>query len=133
MKIVHGGRRVRRFNVGAGVGKPRRQADEHGNFVLFGEFEGVFGQIVAFLLGGRLDAGDHGELRVEAGVLFILGGVHGRIVRDGDQQAAVRSCHGGIDETVARDVQTDVLHADDGAFSGVGDAEGLLHGGFFIG
>ena len=50
MKIVHGGRRVRRFDVGAGVRKPRRQADEHGNFVLFGEFEGVFGQIVAFLL-----------------------------------------------------------------------------------
>ena len=113
--------------------KTRRQTDQYGNFVFFGKFERVFGQIVAFLLGGRLDAGNHGELRVEAGVLFVLGGMHGRIVRDGDEQTTICACHGGIYKTVSSDVQADVLHADDGAFSGVGDTEGLFHGRFFIG
>ena len=44
-------------------------------------------------------------------VLFILGGVHTRVIRNADYQTAVNTGISGNEQRVSRHVQTDVLHA----------------------
>ena len=52
-----------------------------------GEVEGLAGHVVGFLVVGRLEARDLGELGVEAAVLLVLGAVHARIVGDDDARS----------------------------------------------
>ena len=59
--------------------------------------------------------------------------MHGGIVGGKDDNPAIDSGHGGIDEGVGADVHAYVLHAHEGAFSGIGHAQGCLHGSLFIG
>ena len=108
-------------------------AEHHGQFHLLGEGECLAYHVIGFLLVRRLESRDHGELRIEAGILFVLGRVHGRVVCGKDDDTAIDSRHGGIDECVGTYVHADMLHAYEGAFAGIGHAQGGLHGCFFIG
>ena len=90
-------------------------------------------QVVAFLLVGRLEDGDQGELPVKAGVLFILGGMHRRVVGRDDDQAAFHAGDAGIDEGIGTDVHTHMFHADQRPLARIGHAQGGLHGRFLVG
>ena len=115
------------------MGDPGDEADHHGNLQFLRHLEGLVHHVVAFLLIPGLEAGNQGETRVVAAVLFVLAGVHAGIVGDGDDQAAVRARHGRVHEGVRRHVQTDVLHADERPAPGPGHAQGLLVGDLFVG
>ena len=116
----------------AGMRHAGRQPHQHRNPLFFGEIEGVADHRIRLLLGRRLEAGHHGKFGVETGILFILRGVHGRIVASGDDQSAVGSGHGGIDKSVGTDVHADMLHAYQGALAGVGYTQRRFHGRLFI-
>ena len=115
-----------------GMGQPRDDAHEHRQPHFFRQTEGVGHHVIALLLVGRLEDGNHRELPVEAGVLLVLGGMHGRIVRRNDHQAALHAGDAGVHECIGTDVHAHVLHAHQGALPGIGHAQGRLHGRFFV-
>ena len=82
------------FDHGTRVGHAGRHAHQHRNLVFLREVERLADHLVGFLLRCGFEAGNHGEFGVEAGVLFVLRGVHRGIVRRYDHQAAVGTRHG---------------------------------------
>ena len=98
----------------------------------FRQAEGIGHHVVAFLLVGRLQDRDEGELPVETGILLILGGMHGRIVRRDHDEAAFHAGNAGVHEGIGTDIHAYMLHAHKRALSRVGHAQGRLHGGFLI-
>ncbi len=93
---------------------------------LLGQVEGLPGHVVGFLVVGRLEAEDVGELGVEAAVLLVLRAVHAGIVGADHDEAAVGPGDGGVHERVGGDVEADVLERDQGPLAGERGAEGLL-------
>ena len=89
--------------------------------------------VVRLLLVGGLEARDKCELGIEPRVLLVLRTVHRRIVSRHNNQSAVDARDGRVDKRIGADVHTHVLHTNEGAFAGVGHAEGSLHGGLLVG
>ena len=118
---------------GARVGHAGGQAHQYGNAVALREFEGLLHHLVGLLLRRGLEDGDERELAVKARVLLVLRGVHRGVVCRHDHQAAVGPGHRRVDEGVGRHVHAHVLHADQRPLAGERHAEGLLHGGLFVG
>ena len=114
------------------MGEPGHQPDHDRDAQLFGDVEGLPGHVVGFLMVGGLEAGDLGELGIEAAVLLVLGAVHAGVVGGDDDQPAVGPGEGRVHERVGGDVETDVLHRDQGPLAGEGDAQGLLVGHFLV-
>ncbi len=92
------------------------QAHEHRNIIDLGIVERLARHVVGFLLVGRLEARHHGEIGVESGILFILGGMLRRVIAGHDHKAAVGTGDSRIDESVGADIHAHMLHADEGAF-----------------
>ena len=121
------------FDHGPRMGHAGRQTHQYGNTVLLREVEGRLHHVVGLLLVRRFEGRHEGELAVKARVLLVLRRVHRRVIGRDHNQPAVGAGHRRIDECVGGDVHAHVLHADQRPFSGERHAEGLLHGGLFIG
>ncbi len=104
-----------------------------GSLSSLGQLEGLDRQVVALLLVARLEAGDEGELGVDAAVLLVLAGVHPRVVRDRQHEAAVGAGHRRVHERVGGHVEADVLHADQRPLAGPAHAERLFVGHLLVG
>ena len=115
------------------MGHTGGDAHQHGNLHLLGVVKCLPHHVVGFLLTGRFVVGNHRETAVEAGILFILRGMHRGVVGGHHHQASVGSGHGGVDEGVGGHVHADVFHADHGALAHIGHAESRLHGGLLVG
>ena len=115
------------------MGHPGGQAHQHRDAALLGIVVGGAGHLVGFLLIGRLKDRHHGKCAVEAGILLVLGAVHGRVVAGGDDQAAVGSRHRRPHKGICAHVEPNVLEAYQGAFAGIGHAQGFFHCRFFVG
>ena len=98
-----------------------------------GQLERLAREVVALLLVGRLEARDLREVGEVARVLLVLRAVHRRVVGDGDDEPAVRARHREIHERVGGDVEPDVLHRDQRALAGIGDAGALLQRDLLVG
>jgi len=121
------------FHRAGGVANARRQPQQDGGVEALGEVEGGDGQVFGLLAIGRLQAGDAGKLGEVAVVLFVLAGVHGGVIGADDDQPGLDAGHGGVHERVGGHVQADVFHGSQGAFAGIGCADGHVHGHFFVG
>ena len=124
---------VGHFDHGARMGHAGRQAHQRRDAVALRQPERLLHHVVGFLLGRGLEDRHSGEFAVEARILLVLWRVHRGIVGRHDDQTAVGSRHGRVDERVGRDVHPYVLHADQRPLSGERHAQGFLHGGFFVG
>ena len=101
-----------------GVRDSGRRAQQHGHIELFGYLIGRAHEVKALL---RIRGLDHGKARcarIVPAVLLILGGVHARVVRDDDNEAAAHAVVSCGEHRVGRDVQTDVLHRAQAAHTG---------------
>ncbi len=99
---------------GLRVAHTRGHAEEDGQRPASGDVE-CGQQVVVGLLGiGRLEHGHAGGYGVAAVVLFVLAGGHARIIGGDDDQRARRAGIGGGEEGIGGDVQSDVLHGDQG-------------------
>ena len=114
------------------MGQPGDHAHEHRQPDLFRQAEGIGHHVVALLLVGRLQDGDEGELPVEPGVLLVLGGMHGRIVRRDHDEAALHAGDAGVHEGVGTHVHAHMLHAHKRPLARIGHAQGRFHGRFLI-
>ena len=123
----------RERDAGAAVRETGDEAQQHRDLQPFGQLEGLAGEVVALLLVGRLEAGNLREVREIARVLLVLRAVHRRVVGDGDDEPAVRARDRDIHERVGGDVEPDVLHRDQCALAGVGDAYALLQRDLLVG
>ena len=97
---------------GPGMGQAGDHPEEDRKPDFLRQAEGFGHQVIAFLLVGRLEDGDQGELPVKAGVLFVLGGMHRRVVGH---------------------VHSHMLHADQRPLAREGHAQGGFHGRFLVG
>ena len=122
-----------RLHRGAGMRQARDEAHQHRQPQLLGEREGVRHHVVGFLLVGGLQDGHHGEFPVETGILLVLRGMHGRIVRSQHHQAAFHARDGGVDEGVGADVHAHVLHAHKRPLAGVRHAQRGFHRRLLVG
>ena len=118
---------------GAGVRHAGGNAQENGCAQLLAERESVARHLVSLLLVRGLEAGNHGELRIEARVLFVLGRVHARVVGCKDYQSAVHARDSRVHKRVGAHIHTHMFHADQCAFSHVRHAERAFHGGLLVG
>ena len=115
------------------MGDPGGEAQQHRGVEPFGELVGQFriGQALR-----RIDGFEHRHLGrdgVVPGILFVLGGVHTRIVGHGTDHAATNpDVRGGV-EGVGGDVEADMLHRAEAAGAAGGRAEGHLKGHLFVG
>ena len=114
------------------MGHTGSQPHQNRKLHAFRQIESIAYHIVSLLLGRRFENGDHGEFAVETGVLFVLRGVHRRVVGHQHDQPAMGSGHGRIDEGVCRHVQTHMLHADQGALTDEGDPQSGFHSRLFV-
>ena len=114
------------------MGRARGDAQDGRNLVLFAELEGGEGHVVGFLGVGGLQEEAAGELGEGAVVLLVLRGVHARVVRRDDDEAAdgadVREGH----QRIHRHVEADVLHRGEGADAREGGADDDFHGDLFV-
>ena len=110
----------------------RGQAQNDRRIVFFGKFEGELGKIFRLLAVGRLQHGHFRADRGQAGILLVLRREYGRIVRHGDDEAAVHARIRGGKERVARHVEADVLHGNDGASPLYGRADAHFQGHLFV-
>ena len=117
---------------GAGMGHAGGQPHQDRNLVFFRKVKGLADHGIRLLLGGRFEARDHGEIGIEAGILFVLRGMHGRVVTGSHDKSAARTGHRGAHETVGADIHAHMFHTDKRTFPAVGNAERRLHGGLFI-
>ncbi len=118
---------------GATVANPRGGAKQDGNLPALGNLDGGAQEIVSLLGVGRLEHGHAGGDGVTAVVLFVLAGVHARIIGGNDDQGAGHSGVGDGEERVGGDVQADVFHGGHGARAAKGRADGDLQRDFFVG
>ena len=114
------------------MGQAGGDAIEDGGAQFLGEFVAEEDHVISFLLVGRFEHGDHSPVAVVAAVLFVLGGEHGGVVGDDDDDA-LGADDGSIHEGVAADIEAHVFHASHGTFAGIGDADRSLEGSFFVG
>ena len=124
---------LRHFHRGPLMGQPGGEAQDKGRVVFFAQFKGFPGKILAFLAVGGLQHGHVGRPGDHARVLLVLAGMHKRIVRHKEHQAAVDAGIGRGVQRVRRHVQSHMLHAAHGPGPRHGRAEGRLHGHLFIG
>ena len=120
------------FHAGTGVRQARGETDDHRGAEFLGHLERIVGDVVSFLLVGRLEARDEREFRIVAGILLVLGGVHGGVVGDHHHETAVGAGDGGVHERVSGHVQAHVFHAHHRAFARVGHTDGGLHSGLLV-
>ena len=127
-----GGGVVDSFNYCAGVRKAGGETHHHRNAAGLGVVEGFAGHFIGLLLRRGLEHGHEGEGSVEAGVLLVLGTVHGRVVAGSDDQAAVGSGDCGTHERVCADVESHMLEANQRTLAGEGHSKRLFHCRFFV-
>ena len=120
------------FDERLGVGHARGYAQQHRRVVFFAYLEGLFREVFGFLAVGGFEHGDFRRGGVVAVVLLVLRGVHSGIVGGNDDDAALCAGVGEREQRVGGDVETDVLHRDDGAPAGEGRAGGDFEGNFFV-
>ena len=80
----------------------------------------------------RLEHHRLGGLRMMAGILFILGGMHARIVGNGNDHAGVDTRIGCCKQRVACHIQAHVFHRAEGTRARNRSAAGDLHRHLFI-
>ncbi len=116
-----------------GVGDAGAELQKDGGVVFLGQLEGPLGKVPG--LGGvrRFQHGDLGGDGVVPGVLFVLGGVHPRVICYADDHAGVDAGVGDGEQRVGGHVQAHVLHHAGAALAGQGRAEGDLHGDLLVG
>ena len=95
--------------------------------------EGFGHQVIAFLLVGRFEDGNQGELPVEAGILFILGGMHRGVVGGDHDKAALHAGDAGIDEGIGTDVHAHMFHTYQRPLAREGHAQGGFHRRLLVG
>ena len=115
-----------------GMGQPGNHAHEHRQPDFLRQAERIGHHVVALLLVGRLEDRDQGELPVETGVLLILGGMHGRIVRRNHDKTALHTGDTGVHEGIGTYVHAHMLHAHKRPLTRIGHAQGRFHGRFLI-
>ena len=109
------------------------QPHQHRQTEFFRQVKGVGHHIVAFLLRRGLQYRNHGKFSIKAGILFVLRGVHGRIVGRHHHQTALHARDGGVDKGIGADIHSHMLHTNQRAFPGERHAQRRFHGGFFVG
>ena len=89
--------------------------------------------VVSLLLVGWLKDGQQCEFAVEARVLLVLTGMHRRVVGSQYNESALHTRYGTVDKCVGTYVHANVLHAHQGALTGIRHTQGGLHGSLFVG
>ena len=105
---------------------------QNGQTLLFGVVKCCLHHVVGFLLVGWLEGRNHGKLAVEATVLLVLAGVHRWVIGHQHNHAAVNARHGTVHKWVGADVQSNVLHANQGTLAHEGHAQGCFHGSLLV-
>ena len=124
---------VTQFHQAPGVGHPGGEPQHHRGVKLLGQGESQFGIVLTFLGVGGLQHHQFGRLGVVAGILFVLGRVHSRVVRHQNHHAGVDAGVGGGEQGVGGHIEAHVLHAGEGPRPGDGGAQSCLHPYLFIG
>ena len=124
---------LRGLNKALRMGDARHGAQHHRGIVDFGKFKGALGERQT--LGGvrRLEHRQLGGLGVVAGILFVLGGVDGGIVRHADHQTGVDAHIGGGEQRVGGHVEAHVLHGGEAARPGQRRAHGAFQRHLLVG
>ncbi len=108
------------------------EAQDHRHLEALGQLVAELGHLVGFLGIGGLQHRQVGEAAPVAGILLVLGGGEAHVVGHGDHQAAGDAGQGQGHEGVGGHVHAHVLHAAEGAGTGVGRAHRHFQGNFFI-
>ena len=114
------------------VADPGGDAQQHGNFPTFGNFNRRQRKIIRFLRISRLEhrhAGSHG---ITAVVLLVLTRSHSGIVGRDHHQCAHDPRVSDTEQRIGRDIDPHVLHRDERARPGIGDADADFERDFFI-
>ena len=115
------------------VGNARAHPQQHRRVILLAQFKCGPGKSVSFRGISRLQ---HRHLRrygIMPGVLFILAGMHGRVIRHAYHHTARHTRIAQGKQRVSRHVQSNVLHGADAPHTGQARAESRFHGHLFIG
>jgi hypothetical protein len=115
------------------MGQSRHQSNHHRKCEFLGQIEGSARHIVGFLLVGGFQTGNHGEVGEIAAVLFVLTGVHSRIVGYGQNQAAFDIQECGVHKGIGGYVESDMLHRHQRAAAAEGSAQRFFESCLFIG
>ena len=129
---LHDGRRLAQLDLGARVADARRRAQKYGKFKFFGEVEGRLNHFVGFLGRRRVEDGKVRVLREVPRVLLRLRRPRPRVVRDGDDHAALDADVGEAHQRVRGDVEADLLHRAHSARSRVCAARRDLERGLLV-
>ena len=115
------------------MGDARHGAQHHRGIVGLGKLKGALGKFQA--LGGvrRLQHRQFGGLGVVAGILLVLGGVDGGVVRHADHQTGVDAHIGGGEQRVGGHVEAHVLHGGEAARPGQRRAHGAFQRHLLVG
>ena len=121
-----------RFHSGPAVGKAGCHTDHDRQAQALGQVIGLAGHVVGFLMVGGLEAGDLGELGIEAAVLLVLGAVHAGIVGRADHESALGAGQGRAHEGVGGHVETHMFEGHEGPPAGERTPQGLLESRLFV-
>ncbi len=118
---------------GLGVANARGHAQQNRHLPLLGNFDGAQHELVGFLRVGGLKHGHAGSQGIATIVLLVLTGGHAGIVGRYNDQRPVEADIGHGKQWVGSHVQADMLHGDERALAGKGDADSNLKRNFFVG
>ena len=118
---------------GLGMTDARGQSQENRRVPSLGDFDSTECELVGFLRVRGLQHGHRGSQRITPVVLLILTGGHPRIVGRDHYQSPVQPNGGHGEQGVRGNIQPDVLHGDNGALAGKGDANRHFQRHFLVG
>ena len=122
-----------RLDGAAGVAYARGRAHDNGRMVALGELEGVLDHAVRLAGARRVENRHLGELRKIACVLLGLTRNGAGIISHDDDEATLDADVRERHERIARDVETDLLHRDEGTCAGIGRSRSSFESGFLVG
>ena len=124
---------ILQLNDALGMGNPSTHPQDHRGIIFLGQLEGCLGKCLGLRRIRRLQHGHLGRNGIVPGVLLILRGMHPRIIRHADHNAAVDAGIGQGKQRIRRHVQSHMLHGAAAANPRQGCAKGGLQGDLLVG
>ena len=106
---------------------------QHRQFLLLRVFKGDRHHVVGLLLVRGFERRNHGKLTIEARVLLVLRGMHRGVVGHQNNEAAVDASHTAINKRVGTDVESYMLHTNQGALTHERHTQSGFHSRLLVG
>ncbi len=115
------------------MGQAGHDAQHHGHLEGLGQLKGAEGEVVAFLHGARLQAGQPGKFRQAAAVLLVLAAVHAGVIRHQQDEPPPDAGERRVGVGIQGHIQAHMLHGHQRAVAGVAHAHAQVVGDLLIG